>query len=190
MRDFSFVKKHILLISLLGLLGFACLLFVDAAYQHSTKSYHLTHLTTEEKIQKVNKALEAVEIGDLLLEVDDVLKGQDEGDGNTLICSERLFPVLCRFAREFGYAAATWKKCHLPYYGYVLALVRPFRGDDTDAVCIMPANVRPGSLVVEDRHVWISNRILVVFGFKGCSAWCDDATEWGHEGQTLVIRSM
>ena len=177
MRDFSFVKKHILLISLLGLLGAACLLFGDAAYQHLTKSYHLTHLTTDEKIQKVNKALEVVEIGDLLLEVDDLLKRQDEGDVNMLLGSKRLFPVLHRFSWGFRYAAATWKKYHLPHYGYVLALVRPFRGEDTDAVCIMPANVRPGSLVVDDRHVWISNRILVVFGFKGCSAWCDDVAE-------------
>ena len=177
MRDFSFVKEHFLLISLLGLLGVGCLLFVYAAYHHSTKSCHLTHLTTEEKIQRVNKALEAVEMGDLLLEVDDVLKRQDEGDINMLLGSERLFPMLYRFFWGFGFAAATWKKYHLPHYGYVLALVRPFRGEDTDAVCIMPANVRPGSLVVDDRHVWISNRILVVFKFKGCSAWCDDVAE-------------
>ena len=177
MRDFSFVKKHILLISLLGLLVGACLLFVHAAYHHSTKWYHLTHLTTEEKIQKVNKALEAVEIGDMLLEVDDVLKRQDEGDINMLLGSRRLFPVLHRFFWGFHFAAARWEKYHLPHYGDVLALVRPFRGEDTDAVCIMPANVRPGSLVVDDRHVWISNRILVVFGFKGCSAWCDDVAE-------------
>jgi hypothetical protein len=177
MRDFSFVNEHFLLISLLVLLGGVCLLFVDAAYQHSTKSYHLTHLTTEEKIQRVNKALEAVEMGDLLLEVDDVLKRQDEGDVNMLLGLRRLFPVLHRFCWGFGFAAATWKKYHLPHYGYVLALVRPFRGEDTDAVCIMPANVRPGSLVVDDRHVWISNRILVVFGFKGCSGWCDDVAE-------------
>ena len=62
MRDFSFVKEHFLLISLLVLLGGVCLLFVDAVYHHSTKWYHLTHLTTGEKIQRVNKALEAVEM--------------------------------------------------------------------------------------------------------------------------------
>lgn len=84
------------------------MLFVDAAYQHSTKSYHLTHFTTEEKIQRVNKALEAVEMRDLLLEVDDVLKRQDEGDVNVLLGSERLFPVLYRFSWGGG-GAATWK---------------------------------------------------------------------------------
>ena len=102
MRDFSFVKEHFLLISLFVLLGGVCLLFLDAAYQHSSKSYHLTHLTAEEKIQRVNKALEAVEMGDLLLEVDDVLKRQDEGDINLLLGSERLFPVLYRFSGGGG----------------------------------------------------------------------------------------
>ena len=177
MRAILFVKKYFLLLALLGvLLGYA-LLFAHGAYHHSKKSYHLTHLTPEEKIQRVNKALGAVETDDLLLEVDAVLKGQDEGDSNTLIFSNSFFPALYHFSNKFGYAAATWKKCHLRDYGYVLALVSPFRGTDVDAVCFLPADVHSASLIGDDRYVWISDRILLVFRFKDPNAWCDDATE-------------
>ena len=177
MSAFLFVKKNYLPLALLGvLLGYA-LLFVHGAYHHSKKSYHLTHLTPEEKIQRVNKALGAVGTDDLLLEVDTVLKGQDESDINTLICSDKFFPALYRFSNKFGYAAVTWKKCHLMDYGYVLALVSPFRGTDVDAACFLPADVHSSSLIGDDRHVWISDRILLVFGLKDRTVWCDDATE-------------
>ena len=177
MRVILFVKKYFLLLALLGVvLGYA-LLIVYAGYHHSKKSYYLTHLTSEEKIQRVSKALGAVGTDDLLLEVDAVLKGQDEGDCNMLICSDEFFPALYRFHNKFGYAAATWRKCHLQDDGYVLALVSPFRGTDVDAVCFLPAEVHPASLIGDDRHVWISDRILLVFRFKDRNVWCDDATE-------------
>ncbi|MBR3922199.1 MAG: hypothetical protein IKJ45_03745, partial [Kiritimatiellae bacterium] len=89
----------------------------------------------------------------------------------------RKTPALYRFSNMFGYAAATWKKCHLRDYGYVLALVSPFRGTDVDAVCFLPADVHSASLIGDDRHVWISDRILLVFGLKDRNVWCDDATE-------------
>ena len=177
MRVILFVRKYFLLLALLGVvLGYA-LLFVHGAYHHSKKSYHLSHLTPEEKIQRVSKALGAVGTDDLFLEVDAVLKGQDKGDCNTLICSDEFFPALYRFSNKFGYTAATWKKCHLRDYGYVLALVSPFRGTDVDAVCFLPADVHSSSLIGDDRHVWFSDRILLVFGLKDRNAWCDDATE-------------
>ena len=166
-----------MLLALLCVVLVYALLFVYAGYHQSKKSYHLTHLTSDEKIQRVNKALGAVETDDLLLEVDAVLKGQDEGDSNTLIFSNSFFPALYHFSNKFGYAAATWKKCHLRDYGHVLALVSPFRGTDIDAVCFLPAEAHPASLIGDDRHVWISDRILLVFRFKDRNVWCDDATE-------------
>ena len=177
MRVFLFVRKYFLLLALLGVVLAYVFLIVYAGYHQSKKSYYLTHLTSEEKIQRVSKALEAVGTGDLLLEVDAVLKGQDEGDCNMLICSDKFSPALYRFSNMFGYAAATWKKCHLRDYGYVLALVSPFRGTDVDAVCFLPADVHSASLIGDDRHVWISDRILLVFGLKDRNVWCDDATE-------------
>ena len=177
MRVILFVRQNFLPLALLGVVLVYVLLIVYAGYHQSKKSYYLTHLTSEEKIQRVSKALGVVGTDDLLLEVDAVLKGQDKGDCNMLICSDKFFPALYRFSNKFGYAAATWKKCHLRDYGYVLALVSPFRGTDVDAVCFLPANVHPASLIVDDRHIWISDRILLVFRFKDPNAWCDDATE-------------
>ena len=176
MRVILFVRKYFMLLALLcGVLVYA-LLFVYAGYHQSKKSYHLTHLTSDEKIQRVNKALGAVGTDDLLLEVDTILNGQDESDSNTLICSDSFFPALYLFSNKFGYAAATWKKCHLRDYGYVLALVSPFRGTDVDAVCFLPADVHSASLIGDDRHVWISDRILLVFGLKDRNVWCDDTS--------------
>ena len=179
MRKFLFVKDHSLLFSLLGLLlGSVCLLFVNAVYNHSSKSYHLSHLTPDEKIDRVNAALRAVETDELLSEVDAVLKGQNEGKSGMLTCSDRLFPTLYRFSREFGYAAATWKKCQLQHYGCALALVRPFRDPDaSDAVCFLPANVHQTALMGEGRCVWISNRILFIFKFGDPNGWCGNVVE-------------
>lgn len=135
----SFAIKHVLLLSLAGLLVLCVAILLIAPghlpYSELPKDLRIKHIAS-----CVSGSC-TLAGNKLLQEVDEVMRCQAGGAESPAIEERSLPPALRRFAGYF-YPGCEWRKCCLPWYGRAIALVRLWGHDEPlEAICFLPSDV-------------------------------------------------
>lgn len=164
----SFAIKHVLLLSLAGLLVLSVAFLVVAPghlpYSEWPKDLRIKHIAS-----CVSGSCAALAGDKLQRAVDEVMRCQARGTESSAIEERNLPQALRSFTGNF-YPGCEWRKCYLPRYGRAIALVKLWGHDEPiEAICFLPSDVhltpQNASGDVMD-CTEVSNGILIVLDFK------------------------